>query len=619
MSQTAQKFQLWQRFRRRTIIMTVFIGIGFASLLLRLVQLQAIEGEVYLEKSQRVIRKVAPLIAPRGELFDRNYESRENAVYLTSNSSTLNLIAIPSHFSRGELITSTRLLERALALPANSLVSRVTEAKIRSNEEIILIENLNPQQHSILADYYLNFSRFIVRQSTQRNYPFGPAAAHVTGYIGPPSRSDIDNGIRSYQLVGKNGLEAFYDSILRGEDGEIVQIRTAVGEVEEQKVFRNFIPGNNLVLTIDGDMQNVAYKALGDKTGAIVALMPATGEIIALVSKPEFDPNILTGLDRELRSQHIVEIQQNKAELNRAISTKYPPASTFKTLVALAALEERRFDPGNSFKCPGKFVLKSSYRGLPDTVFNDWAVHGTNDLISAIAKSCSVYFYELGYKIGAEPIIKYSRYFHLDDKSEIDLPAEINGFVPSPAWKEKAHDLRWFDGDTVNLSIGQGFIETTLIGMVNMYAGIANDGVVYRPHLVRQIRYADNDEIKESIRPEPLFELPIARTTLETVKTGLREVVVRGTARGVLGYPGMMPIAGKTGTVQTRSNDRFANSTQHAWFIGYGPFDGPRDQMLLIGVFVERGIGGSVGAAPVARDMFIKWAQKLAQQKRGST
>lgn len=616
MSQTAQKFHLWQRFRRRTIILAFFIGFLMITLFLRLVQLQAIHGQYYLERSQRVIRKVAPLLAPRGEMFDRNYINREKAVHLTSNLIRLNLIAIPSHFKKNELHRSTKLLESILKLPSNSLTEKITESKLKANEEIVLIEDFSEEQHNILADYYLTFSRFIVRQSTQRFYPMGPMAAHVTGYIGPPNQKDIESGIRSYQTLGKNGLESFYDTLLRGEDGEIVQIRTAVGDVEEQKVFRNFVPGNNLVLTIDAEMQKLAHKSMGDKKGAIIALLPSTGEIIALASKPVFDPNILTGLDKPLRSAHLKEIRESRAELNRAISTKYPPASTFKPLVALAALEERRFDPKTTFSCPGRFVLKSSYRGLPDTVFNDWAVHRKNDLISAIAKSCSVYFYELGYKIGAEPIIKYSRYFHLDKPSGIDLPAEISGFIPSPEWKEKKHDLRWFDGDTVNLSIGQGFVETTLIGMTNVYSGIINNGIIYVPHLVKEIRYADTDEIKQVYQPKPAFELPIARSTLKVIREGLRQVVSKGTAKGPLGFPGIIPIAGKTGTVQTRSHDRFANASQHAWFIGYGPYSGPHDKILLVGVFIERGIGGSIGAAPIARDIFLKWGQKLQSKKR---
>lgn len=616
MAKTAQQFKLWQRLRARLYGLVFVVSFVFVVFLMRVAYLQVVKGEEYFEKSQRVIRKVVPLPAPRGEVFDRNYKTREKATYLISNQTTLDLIAVPSHFKPNELKILTEKLEKLLRLKPKSLTEKITETKIRQNEEIVLIENLSEAQHTLLADYHLTFNRFIIRQSIKRYYNLGRVLAHVTGYIGLPNKKEMEAGIKSYQYVGKNGIEAYYDSILRGEDGEIVQIKTASGDVEEQKVFKNFIPGNNLILTIDAELQQAAWQALGDKAGAVIVLNPSNGEILALVSKPDYDPNLLVIPDKEIRKRHFQEILEKKAELNRAISAKYPPASCFKPLVALAALEEKRFGSEQSFFCPGKFILKSSYRGLPDTTFYDWAVHGRQDLISAIAHSCSVYFYELGYRIGAEPIIKYSRYFFLDKLSQIDLPLEITGFVPSPVWKERQFNTRWFDGDTVNLSIGQGFLETTLLSMVNFYAAIANDGVVFRPHLVKEIRFAENDEIKEVVLPQVLYELPISKSTLETIKKGLRKVITEGTARNVLNGYGLYPIAGKTGTVQTRSNERFANKTQHAWFIGYGPVEAQAENMIVVGVFVEHGIGGAVGAAPVAREIFLKHARRMLLAKK---
>jgi penicillin-binding protein 2 len=612
MAQTIRQFQLRQRLDRRVTGLTIFILVTFGMLLLRLVDLQLMRGEEYWEKSQRVIRRVVALTAPRGEMFARNYTSREKATYIVSNFSAVSLSVIPSHFpKKQELRELVAKLERLLRYPEGSLAQKVADNKYKAHEEIILIENLKPEQITVMADYYITFSKFIIRPITRRFYNLGPAAAHLTGYIGLPNQREIAAGVRSYQYTGKNGLEAQYDTILRGEDGEIVQIKSATGGIEEQKVFRNFVPGNNLILTIDADLQIAAARAMGDKTGGLIAIRPYTGEILAIVSKPDYDPNILIALDNPDRPGHIRTIQEQKAELNRAISTKYPPASTFKPLVALAGLEEKRLNKSDHYFCPGKFVLKSSYQGSPDAVFHDWARHGDNDLAGAIAQSCSVYFYEAGYRMGAEPMIKYARYFHLGEKSQIDLPNEIAGFVPDGAWKEKTFNTRWFDGDTVNLSIGQGFIETTLIGMIGFYSAIATGGILYRPHLIKQVRFAENDQIKFEVKPEILDQIPLSKSAVQTVRESLRAVTTRGTAASLFRVPGLIPVAGKTGTVQTRSGDRFNKASQHGWFIGYGPYDGEPKDILVVGVIVERGIGGAVGAAPIARDVFLKYSQKL--------
>ena len=594
----------------RLLFITGFIILSLAILVIRLFVLQIKSGDKYLEKSQRVIRKVVTFSAPRGEMFERYFKDRENTKSIVSNSTNLVLVAIPADFSKNELNEKTALLEKALNRTPGTLISKIPIEKLHSNEEVILIDKLTPQDMTILADYHFIFMNFIIKQNTTRWYNYGNMVSHVTGYIGLPSPEDIKAGFKSNQWVGKNGLEKQYDDILKGEDGEIVQIKTATGDMEEQRVFKNFVPGNNLVLTIDMELQNLAWASLGDKQGAIVVIKPGSGEILAMVSKPDFDPNILISNNNEQRNQHLEMIKTQLAEINRSITTKYSPASTFKPLVALAAMEEKQITENESYFCPGYLTIKSSYHNLPDSTFHCWTSHGGNNLITAIANSCSVYFYKLGQKVGAQPIIRYAKYFMLDQPTGIDLPGEIAGFIPTPEWKEKQFRQRWFDGDTVNLSIGQGFIETTLMGMINFFSAIATGGVVYKPHLVKEVLYAENDEIKEKIKRSVLYELPISSTTLKTVQTGIRQVVVSGTASGLFNRDYLMPIAGKTGTVQTRS-ERFKNKTQHAWFIGYGPYQGDIDKSIVVGVFVEHGVTGSAGAAPVAHDIFNAWTKRL--------
>jgi len=598
--------------KNRLIALIVLLFFFFFILLFRLVIIQLIDGSEYREKSVRVIRKVVTFSAPRGEMFDRHYQSRESSVSIVSNSTNLTLVAIPGSFSdENDMLKKIELMETLLGKPIGSLQAKIPPEKRRSNEEIMIIDNLTENDLTKLADFYLIFTNFIIRQNTLRKYDFGTITPHVTGYVGPPTVDDLRRGIKSNQWVGKNGLEKQYDDLLRGEDGEIVQIKTAIGEMEEQKVYKNFIPGNNLILTVDMELQKTAWEMMGDRKGGVIVIKPATGEVLVLISKPEFDPNILIDSNSEARSKHLAYMQEEYAEINRAISAKYPPASTFKPLVAIAGIEERKITVNDEHYCPGKFVIKSSYAHLPDSTFHCWTTHGKNNLIQAIANSCSVYFYKIGQKIGVEPIVRYSKYFMLDQLTGIDLPAETAGFIPTPKWKEKQFKQRWFDGDTVNLSIGQGFIETTLISMVNFYAAIVNGGVVYRPHMIKEIRFAENDEVKEVIEPEILYELPISQNSLDAVRKGLREVARDGTASRMLGRPGFMPVAGKTGTAQTRSYERFAHKTQHAWFVGYGPYNGDLNNTIVVGVFVEQGVAGAVSAVPIAYQIFNIWGNRV--------
>ncbi len=609
-NQNTDRVRLWRKLKKRIIFFISIILICFFVILIKIINIQVIEGEKYYEKSQRVIRKVVPIIAPRGEVFDRSYKNRFHTNPIITNKVNLNLALIPSHFKRDNLLTKVRELEDFLQLPVNSLQKKITEQDIKKDNKIVLIRNLTPKQHTILADHYLRFVNFFVDQDLKRYYNMGSKTAHITGYIGPPFKKDIlKYGIKNYQLVGKNGLELQYNSLLKGEDGEMVQIHTARGKVEEQKVFKNFYPGNNLVLTIDAEMQKVAWKAMHKKTGSVLVVKPMTGEILTLLSKPDYDPNILISTNKKLRKEHLKIMRQTRAELNRAITTKYPPASTFKPLVALASLEEERSSSQQKFYCPGKFVLKASYRGFPDTTFFCWKTHKNNDMINAIAYSCNAYFYQLGHQIGSDPIIKYARYFRLNEKSGIDLPFEIPGFIPSPIWKEKHRQQRWFDGDTVNLSVGQGFVETTLIGMVNFYSGIVTNGVIYTPHILKEVRYAENDTIKEVIQPKILNELPISKENINIIKKGLRSVVSNGTGYYAFRYIKDMQIAGKTGTVQLKSAERF-DTEQHAWFVGYGPYNKNSKNTIVVGAIIEKGGSGAASAAPVAASIFSYWAKK---------
>lgn len=604
----------WSVEKKRLVTFIVLLALSMLILIVRLFQLQVIQGKQNSGKVERVIRKEVAFLAPRGEIFDRNFTTWENSTPIVKNSIKKSLVVNPKGYEPSELEQRISLIEKVLGYEKSELQARLEAGLKRKKDEITLIDELTPREKSILTDIHLILNRFAMKDQARRHYIYGPVMAHITGYVGPPTREDLRKRIHSNQLVGKNGIEKYYDRQLRGVDGKTFQSIYPGDTPDEYNRDNKFIPGDNLVLSIDAAIQETAWKSLGDKQGAIIVLKPHTGEVLALISKPDYNPNLLLPGNSKARSEHLSYIKRSRAEINRAISTKYPPASTFKPLVALTAMEEKQISSSETHFCPGKFVMKSSYAHLPDTTFHCWDTHHRRNMITAIADSCSVYFYKLGLQIGVEPISRYSHYFQLDQLSQVDLPGEIKGFIPTPKWKEKQFKQRWFDGDTVNLSIGQGFAETTLIGMINFYSAIVTGGVVYKPKIVKEIRYSGNDLIKESFQPEILYELPISQESLRVIRRGLRHVVTRGTARYILGRNYLIPIAGKTGTVQTRSQDRFAHKTQHAWFIGYGPYKGaPKDQ-IVVGVFVEKGIGGAIGAAPIAHNVFALWTKILKKK-----
>jgi penicillin-binding protein 2 len=265
----------------------------------------------------------------------------------------------------------------------------------------------------------------------------------------------------------------------------------------------------------------------------------------------------------------------------------------------VSALETERAMPEKSFYCPGKYTLK----GYKDHDFYDYDAHGTVDMYWAIAKSCSVYFYQLGLLTGPTAMMHYAEDFGLNRKSGIDIPGEVAGFIPSRQWKYKTFGQPWFDGDTVNMSIGQGFLHVTPIGMCNFVSALVNNGIVYRPHVVKEIRTNDNSKVIKTFPRERILEIPLNLLTLQAVKKGMRLSVMSGTS-GRLGYL-KVPVAGKTGTAQTRSI-RQEKYSQHAWFLGYAPYDAPQDNAVVIVVLVEYGVAGAASAVPIAEKVFSK-------------
>ena len=601
MAQASYRTRMLEAFRKRMYAFIVAAALIFVILIIQLIYLQIVRGEEYAAKARANMENYIAIPASRGEMYDRNFQPGVNKTLIVSNRPSFNLTTVPASFESKKKLRETLLtLSRLTPFDYRQVMADIEQRN--PWERIIIKEDVSFDSIVKVASFQNRFPNIDWEDAPLRVYNYGNMFAHSLGYIGSISRDEYlrrrSTGYRHYQKIGKNGMEREYDRNLRGKDGYVVRIVDVRNRTEGEEMGLPPEPGNNMVLTLDYQIQKTAYDAMEERKGAVVVLKPATGEVLALVSKPDFDPNLLVArTSREIIEE--LSTDKNRPFLNRAIQSKYPPASTFKLITAIAGLETEKTFPGKTYHCSGKYTLK----GYRDHDFYCYRVHGTLNLYQAIAESCSVYFYQLGYAIGPTSILKYARHFGLDERTGIDIPGEIDGFIPTKRWKLKTFGQPWFDGDTINLSIGQGFLGVTPLGMANFIAGIVNNGLMFKPRMVRQILSPDNRKVLESFESDTLREIPLSPLTLKTIKEGMRMSVTTGTSIRLSGLT--VPVAGKTGTAQTRS-ERLDKKTQHAWFVGFGPYGGTPEDSVVIAVIVEFGIAGAATAVPVAERVFAR-------------
>ena len=601
-SLTSLRVRMFEAFRKRMYVYIAASAIIFFIFFMQLINMMIFQGQDYQQKSRSNMEDYIPIPASRGEMYDRNFspDGLGNKLLVT-NRPSFNVTFVPAKFQdKAEMETTLRRVCTLLKINYDELDN---ELKGRNPWQRVTIKEDVPFDTVVMiASMEHLFPNINYEDAPVRLYNFGPMFSHVIGYIGSISQNEYksmkDTGYKYYQKVGKTGLEKQYDDMLRGVDGNVRRIVDVRNRTEGEEIGQEPVAGNNFILSIDYEVQRAIYEAMGDQIGSAVVVKPSTGEIIALISKPDFDPNMVISKNNSVL---INKLQQDPERpfLTRPIMSKYPPASTFKLITAVAALEEEKWKPSNSYYCSGKYVLQ----GYIDKDFYCYGTHGGVDLYRAISKSCSAYFYNLGYKIGPTSILKYAESFGYNQKTEVDLPGEIAGFIPSKKWKQKTYGQTWYDGDTVNLAIGQGFMSVTPIEVTGLISALVNNGVVYKPHLVKEIRSPDNQKIVSVPNKEKLREIPLGFETLNAVRTGMRMSVTEGTS-GRLGYL-KVPVAGKTGTAQTRSK-RKDDASQHAWFAGYAPFGGDPEQAVAVVVMIEYGVAGAATAVPVAEQAFQK-------------
>jgi len=562
------------RLKRLTQVLLALFGI----LSLRLVHLQLIQGERLLRLSDRNrIRKIVRP-APRGRFFDRS--SR----LIADTRPSYSVSVIPTEMNDSTL----PLLCRLLGLPEEELAERVRPVAFMS-APVKVRRNLDQAAVFAVEENRFRLPGVLVTVDPVRTYPDAGLYCHALGHLGEVSEEDVrkDSTLQPLDYVGRDGLEAACESLLRGRDGYEYQEVNArgheIGPLSEKRPVPA-IPGRDVYLTLDHRLQRLARSLLaGYERAAAVGLDCRTGAVLCYVSTPGYDPNLFTSQISSSDWQALVG-NPSKPFFNRVAAAAYPPGSTFKPLVALAALRSGAVRPETRFQpCTGSYKYGNR-------VFKCWGVHGSLDLSGAITQSCNSYFYQLGLALGLDSLASFCRLFPLGRPTGIDLAAEASGNIPTRAWLNERYGRgKWTSGTFLNFAIGQGEITMTPLQTAASYAAIANNGTWYEPYLVARVESAGRTVFRRSPRPHTVG---LSAAHLATVRRALERVVEYGTARAA--QLREVTIAGKTGTAQNPAGD------DHAWFAGYAPADSP--EVVFVVLVENAGHGGSV-AAPIVSEL----------------
>lgn len=562
----------------RIVFLGVLTGIVFLVYAIYLFFLQIVNGSEYQSKARQVALRTVTIPAQRGEIYDRHVDTP-----LVTNVDSFALDIIPAEVPREREDEILGTLADILGTTKEKLFAKIPSNLRQGYQAIELASGLSFDTIAYIAEHIDVFPGITWHNKPIRNYLQSGSIAHVIGYVGDITREEIqilyNKGYDFGAVLGKSGIEKQYDLVLRGKDGKRYRTVDVRGRRVDTGAQEEDPPdlGNDIVLTIDRKIQLLAEQALGNRVGSVVVLRPGTGEVLALVSYPWYDANSFYS-ENSSASFTKLSLDPTFPFLNRTIQSHYSPASTFKVLLTTAVLEEQAFPKDQIINCTGTYVIG-------DRVLNchKKTGHGPLDLYGALAQSCNVYFATVGTEyLGIDIIADYARRFGLGERTGIDLPGEIPGLVPNPQWKQKTYNSPWVGGDTVNASIGQGYLTVTPIQVANMIAMIVNDGVVYRPHLVKEIRDPVNGEILESIEPEVLRTTQLHPDTFAQVREAMRGVITDGTANVVI-TTDAVKIAGKTGTGEVGLEENW-----HSWFAAYAPYGSTNieDQVVVV-VMVE--------------------------------
>ncbi|MDI6781136.1 MAG: penicillin-binding protein 2 [bacterium] len=579
--------------KQRLIAITMMVLILFGILMLRIGYLQIIKGGHFRNISENNRIRLIPITASRGMIFDRNGE------ILAIDEPSFDISIIQLGLSKGDIEQSLLNLSKLLDIDIEKAKNDIKKKHNRPFEPAVIVSDVDRITLAKIAERTPDLPGIIIQVTPKRNYFHGELCAHVLGYLGEINQQELKarRNYKSGEWLGKSGIESVYDSYLKGVNGG-KQIEVDVRGRQLQVLgMKEPVPGNNLFLSIDLKMQQIAYDALENNCGAVVVINPQNGELLACVSKPGFDANMF--LHRMSSSQAATLFTDPRHPLlNRAIQAQYSPGSVFKIVVATAALENNVICPEDTIECSGTYEI-----GKQKFSCFQKERHGIIGFINAVTMSCNVYFYQLGYKLGVSRINEFAKKFGFGKPTGIDLPSEKTGLIPTPAWKKKVFETDWYTGDTINLSIGQGYVLVTPIQMANLLSIVANGGQVYRPHLVTKMINPSGKVINSN--PDILDIVPISSRTKDVLHAALENAVLRGTGQKAMIWD--MRVAGKTGTAQNPQGD------DHAWFVCFAPVNDPK---VAIAVIVEHGGKGGAISAPIARKIlqYVKTSSMRGKQ-----
>ncbi|MGZ8373960.1 MAG: penicillin-binding protein 2 [Nitrospira sp.] len=587
---------------RRLFILRVGLLLVVALLGLRLWHLQIREGPYYRDLSENNRTRLVLLEPARGLIYDRH------GVLLANNVPSFSLyVTLEDVKDREALIQQlSNLLGFDPTLVRKKMTARGSKLLPRKIKDRMTLRDA-----MLVESNRLDMPGVMIQVESQRNYPGGVTAAHLLGYVGEISSDQLEKpefvDLHQGSIVGQYGVEKSYDRHMRGMAGQKNVEVDALGHEKKAVVVERPQAGNDLYLTIDVRLQKVAEDLLGGEYGAIVALDPNSGDILAMASRPGFDPNVLS---RELTAKQWVEIVQDEGRPlnNRASQGQYPPGSTFKIPMAVAALETKTMSPSSTVFCNGGYQFGKR-------LYHDWKAsgHGYVDLHDALVHSCDVYFYTIGQRMGIDVMAEFGKDFGLGKATGVELPSERAGIMPSTAWKQKAKNEQWLPGETISAAIGQGYVTVTPLQMASLVGTVANNGVSYRPRLVQAVMDRTSGNLQE-LPAVPRGKINAKPETFRVIKDALADVVTKGTATRA--KSSMVTIGGKTGTAQvaalrTGPEENIPKKFRdHAWFVAFAPVESPK---IAVAVLAEHMGHGGAAAAPLAKEV-IETYMKLAPQ-----